>query len=170
MAHGAPVGDMLGDARLLLGGHRLARAETGLMVVSVSRRCSRTISGHASGPCRAVSFAPPCDVVGLRSSHDGRRVDRRAGPAAGRRQRRGDARRRSRGGRHGARLANPDVAGGTGLGRPDEEQVRVDVGYATRRYRLPPDALDGDLACVHGPTPIGRAAAPSPGWKATSGC
>jgi 2-polyprenyl-6-methoxyphenol hydroxylase-like FAD-dependent oxidoreductase len=39
-----------------------------------------------------------------------------------------------------------------GFARPNEEQVRVDVGYATRRYRLPADGMNGDLACVHGPT------------------
>jgi flavin-dependent dehydrogenase len=38
-----------------------------------------------------------------------------------------------------------------GYERPDEDHVRVDVGYATGRYRLPPGALDGDMACVHGP-------------------
>ncbi len=39
------------------------------------------------------------------------------------------------------------------FGPPDEDRVRVDVGYATRRYQLVPDALDGDFACLHGPTP-----------------
>jgi hypothetical protein len=32
-----------------------------------------------------------------------------------------------------------------GYPRPDQEQVRVGLGYATRTYRLPPDTLDGDL-------------------------
>jgi hypothetical protein len=40
-----------------------------------------------------------------------------------------------------------------GFDRPDETRVQVDVGYATRRYRLSPDALDGDLACLIGPEP-----------------
>ena len=37
VACGAPVGDVLGDARLLFGGHRLARAEAGLVALSASR-------------------------------------------------------------------------------------------------------------------------------------
>jgi len=40
-----------------------------------------------------------------------------------------------------------------GLGQPRAERLRVDVGYVTRRYRLPADSLEGDLACIHGPTP-----------------
>jgi hypothetical protein len=32
-----------------------------------------------------------------------------------------------------------------GYPRPEPEQVRVGLGYATRTYRLPPDALHGDL-------------------------
>ena len=40
-----------------------------------------------------------------------------------------------------------------GFPRPEEEQLRVDLGYTTRRYRLPPDALDGDLGLLQAPTP-----------------
>ena len=36
-AYGAPTGDVLGDARLLFGGHRLARSDAGLVVLSASR-------------------------------------------------------------------------------------------------------------------------------------
>lgn len=149
---GAPSGDMLGDARLLFGGHRLARAETGLRLVSVSRplledRIRARVRAHA-----AVRFSTPCDVVGLESSDGGGRVTgvrvkRRAGERAdevidadlvvdamGR----------------GSRT--PKWLTSLGYERPREDQVRVDVGYATRRYRLPADGLHGDLVCVHGPT------------------
>ena len=153
VAHGAPVGDMLGDARLLLGGHRLARARTGLSVVSVSRPLLEDRIRARVRALRAVSFAPPCDVVGLRPSHDGRRV------TGVRVMRRADASAEEtlaadlvvdatgRGSR------TPRWLAPLGFGRPEEEQVRVDVGYATRRYRLSADGLSGDLACVHGPTP-----------------
>lgn len=40
-----------------------------------------------------------------------------------------------------------------GFERPEEDRVVVDVGYATRRLRLPGDGLGGDIGCVHGPTP-----------------
>ena len=152
VAHGAPAGDMLGDARLLLGGHRLARAETGLRVVSVSRPLLEDHIRERVRALRAVSFAPPCDVVGLRPSQDGRRVTgvrvlRRADGSAEETLAADlvvDA--TGRGSRTPRWLASQ------GFGRPEEEQVRVDVGYATRRYRLPADGLNGDLACVHGPT------------------
>ena len=45
------------------------------------------------------------------------------------------------------------MAGGLGYERPPEDRISVDLGYATRRYRLSPDALGGDLATLHGPTP-----------------
>jgi hypothetical protein len=40
-----------------------------------------------------------------------------------------------------------------GYARPQEEQVRAGLGYATQTYRLPPDALDGDLAVLDATTP-----------------
>jgi hypothetical protein len=40
-----------------------------------------------------------------------------------------------------------------GYPRPEEEQVRIGLGYATRTYRLPPDALGGDLGILHAATP-----------------
>jgi flavin-dependent dehydrogenase len=47
----------------------------------------------------------------------------------------------------------PAWLGALGFGQPEIDRVRVNVGYVTRRYRLGPDGLDGDLACLHGPTP-----------------
>ena len=40
-----------------------------------------------------------------------------------------------------------------GYPRPETEQVRIGLGYATRTYRLPPDALNGDLAVLQAATP-----------------
>jgi hypothetical protein len=37
--------------------------------------------------------------------------------------------------------------------RPETEQVRIGLGYATRTYRLPPDPLGHDLGILHAPTP-----------------
>lgn len=152
-ALGAPVGDMLGDARLLFGGHRLARARTGLHVLSVSRplledRVRARIRGLGN-----VRFAPPCDVVGLRPSHDGRRVSgvqvlRRA-DASARETIEADLVVDATG--RGSRT--PKWLESLGFDRPEEDRVRVDVGYATRRYRLPADGLGGDIGCVQGPVP-----------------
>jgi 2-polyprenyl-6-methoxyphenol hydroxylase-like FAD-dependent oxidoreductase len=153
VALGAPIGDMLGDARLLFGGHRLARAETGLNVLSVSRPL---LEDRVRARIRAlgnVRFAPPCDVAGLRLSDDGRRVSgvhvlRRA-DASARETIDADLVVDATG--RGSRT--PRWLESLGFERPDEERVRVDVGYATRRLRLPGDALGGDIGCVHGPTP-----------------
>lgn len=154
VALGAPVGDMLGDARLLFGGHRLARARTGLNVLSVSRPL---LEDRVRARIRAlgnVRFAPPCDVVGLRLTDDGHR--RVSGVHV---LRRADASARET-------IAADLVVDATGRGsrtpkwleslgfeRPEEDRVRVDVGYATRRYRLPDDGLGEDIGCVQGPTP-----------------
>jgi hypothetical protein len=40
---------------------------------------------------------------------------------------------------------NPIWLEALGYVRPDTEQVRIGLGYATRTYRLPADALGGDL-------------------------
>ena len=40
-----------------------------------------------------------------------------------------------------------------GFARPEEEQLRVDLAYTTRRYRLPAETLDGDLGLLQAPTP-----------------
>jgi hypothetical protein len=40
-----------------------------------------------------------------------------------------------------------------GYARPGTEQVRIGLGYATRTYRLPADALGGDLGVLQAPTP-----------------
>ena len=152
VAHGAPIGDALGDARLLFGGHRLARTDTGLVVLSASRslledRIRARVRAHPR-----VRFALPSDAVGLRCSPAGRITGARL-------LRRADASveevldadlvidATGRGSRATAWLE------GLGFGQPQVDRVEVDVGYVSRRYRLDPDSLDGDLACIHGPTP-----------------
>jgi 2-polyprenyl-6-methoxyphenol hydroxylase-like FAD-dependent oxidoreductase len=152
-AHGAPVGDPLADARLVFSGHRLARADSGLVAVSASRWLLEDRVRARVRELPGVRFVPPADVVGLRSSADHRRI------TGAWLLRRGD------GGTPevidadlvidatGRRSRTPDWLENLGFERPGEERVRVDVGYATRRYRLPADALDGDQACVYGPLP-----------------
>ncbi len=152
-ACGAPVGDVLGDARLLFGGHRLARAETGLIALSASRPLLEDRVRARVRALRGVRFAPPGDVVGLRPSPDRRRVTgvrllRRADGSA---EEALDAELVVDATGRDSRA--PAWLEALGFARPEEVRVRVDVGYATRRYRLPPDVLGGDLACVHGPAP-----------------
>jgi 2-polyprenyl-6-methoxyphenol hydroxylase-like FAD-dependent oxidoreductase len=153
IARGVPAGDLLADGRWYLNGHRLRQAPAGLVVLCASRP---VLEGHVRARVRAlpnVAFLDARDIVGLAATPDGRRVTgarvlRRADGAA-------------------EELLGADlVVDATGRGsrtpiwlealgyaRPDKEQVRIGLGYATRTYRLPPDALGGDLAMVHGGTP-----------------
>ncbi len=153
VASGAPIGDALGDVRLLLGGHRLARTESGLVVLSASRPLLEDRLRERVRALPQVRVAPAGDAVGLRCSPGG---DRITGARLLRRADRSaeeildadlvvDA--TGRGSRTPAWLT------ALGYGQPRVDRLQVDVGYVTRRYRLPPDALDGDLACIHGPTP-----------------
>jgi hypothetical protein len=56
-----------------------------------------------------------------------------------------------------------------GYPRPPTEQVRIGLGYATRTYRLPPDALGGDLGCCTPPRPSIPAAARCCWWRVAGG-
>jgi 2-polyprenyl-6-methoxyphenol hydroxylase-like FAD-dependent oxidoreductase len=153
VAHDAPIGDPLGDTRLLFGGHRLARTDSGLVALSVSRPLLEDRIRERVRALPQVRFAPPSDAVGLRCSPDGGRI------TGARLLRRADASAEEvldadlvidatgRGSRTPAWLQ------ALGFGQPDVDLVQVDVGYVTRLYRLPADGLDGDLACVHGPAP-----------------
>jgi 2-polyprenyl-6-methoxyphenol hydroxylase-like FAD-dependent oxidoreductase len=152
-ACGAPIGDVLGDARLLFGGHRLARMESGLMVLSASRPLLEDQVRARVRALPGVTFAQPSDVVGLRLSPDRERI------TGVRLLRRADASAEEileadlvvdamgRGSRSPAWFA------ALGFDRPEETRIRVDVGYATRCYHLSHDALDGDFACLIGATP-----------------
>jgi hypothetical protein len=114
------------------------------------------LEGHVRARVRAhpnVSFLDRCDAVGLATDTEGRRVTgvrvlRRADGSAEEVL--------------GADLV-VDASGrasripvwleALGSPRPDREQVRIGLAYATRTYRPPPDALDGDLAILNAATP-----------------
>jgi 2-polyprenyl-6-methoxyphenol hydroxylase-like FAD-dependent oxidoreductase len=154
VAHGAAAGDVLANGRWFLGGYRLRQAHTGLVAVCASRPF---LEGHVRGRVRAlpnVRFVDACDILGLATTADGRvtgaRVWRRADGSAGTEQ----------------VLGADLVVDATGRGsrtptwlqalcypRPPTERVRIGLGYATRSYRLPPDALGKDLGVLHGTTP-----------------
>jgi 2-polyprenyl-6-methoxyphenol hydroxylase-like FAD-dependent oxidoreductase len=152
-ADGALIGDVLGETRMYLSGHRLRSASSGLVAVSASRAL---MEGHLRARVRElpnVHLLGRCDALGLTSTSDGRTV------TGVRLLRRAD---------HSAEEVLQaevviDTTGRTsrapawlralGLDGPDEERLPIDVTYATRRYCLGADALGGDLAVLHGLTP-----------------
>jgi 2-polyprenyl-6-methoxyphenol hydroxylase-like FAD-dependent oxidoreductase len=153
VAHGVPTGDMLASARLYLNGHRLRQARTGLGLLCASRP---VLEGHVRARVRAlpnVRFLDRCDIVGLAATPDGRRI------TGARVLRRADGSAEELLGADlvvdatGRGSRTPAWLGALGYARPEEEQVRIGLGYATRTYRLPPDALDGDLAVLQAGTP-----------------
>ena len=150
---GAPAGDMLTDARFYLSGHRLHQARTGLMLLCASRPF---LEGHVRARVRALPnlrFLDRCDVVGLATTPDGRRV------TGARVLRRADGSAEELLGADlvvdasGRGSRTPGWLETLGYPRPEREEVQIGLGYATRTYRLPPDALDGTLAILDAATP-----------------
>jgi 2-polyprenyl-6-methoxyphenol hydroxylase-like FAD-dependent oxidoreductase len=142
---GARTGDVLANVRWILQGRKLCQVPTGLPVISASRPL---IEGTVRARVRAIptiTIVDGCDIVGLTASADGLRV---AGARIVRRS--------------GEITLNADlVVDATGRGsrtplwlselgyeQPVEDRVTVGLGYASRLYRLPPEALDGDVAVV----------------------
>lgn len=152
-ARGVPVMDQLREARVYLSGHRLERAESGIVVVSASRPF---LEGYVRERVRArpgVTFMGSCDAVGLVTTADasrvtGARVIRRADGSA---EERLDADlvvdATGRGSRTAVWLE------GLGHARPAVDTISIGVGYASGTFRLAPGALDGDLAVINAPTP-----------------
>ncbi len=150
---GAPHGDLLGDARVQLGGHRFARADAGLSTVSVSRPFLESVVRARVRELPNVTFAPACDVLGLTTTPDGERVTgvrvlRRADSSAAEVLEAAvvvDA--------MGRASRTPRWLETLGYDPPPEEEIAADVGYASRHYRLAPDVLGGDWGTLQGPTP-----------------
>jgi 2-polyprenyl-6-methoxyphenol hydroxylase-like FAD-dependent oxidoreductase len=153
VAHGAPVGSLLTEARLYFSGHRLRQADTGLVLLCASRPF---LEGHVRARLCAlpnVAFLDRCDVVGLATTPDARRI------IGVRVLRRADGSAEEVLGADlvvdatGRGSRTPAWLDALGYPRPEREQVRIGLGYATRTYRLPPDALHGDLAVLQAATP-----------------
>ena len=150
---GAPCGDLLGDARLHLSGHRFARADAGLTTVSVSRPYLESCIRARVGELPNVTFGPPTDVLGLVTSRDGRRVHgvrtlRRADGSA-EEVLDGDVVIDAM----GRASRTPTWLQQLGYDQPREDRIASDLGYATRHYRLDPGVLGGDWGTLQGPTP-----------------
>ena len=150
-AGGVPVGDPLADVRLCLNGHRFRPAPSGLTLVSASRD---VLEDHVRRRVRSqpnVVMRDRCDVVGLtevRGRISGVRVLRRADGSV---EEQLDADLVVDATGRGSRA--PVWLSDIGFPAPTEDRLSVDLGYTTRRYRLPPGALGGDLGLLQAPTP-----------------
>jgi len=150
---GTPAGDLLADTRLYLGGQRMHRARSGLPMLSLTRPFLESWIRARVLALPNVTVAGPCDIVGLVATPDGRRVTgvtvfgRADGSAAEvlPADLVVDA--------MGQASRTPQWLPAMGYRPPAEERVEIDLGYATRLYRLPAGALAGDLGCLIAPTP-----------------
>jgi len=152
LGQGALAGDLLGDCRWYLNGHRLARTRVGLTALCARRPLLEgAVRARVFGRAN-VTLREGHDIVGLTTTPDGRRVtgarimDRSADGAV-------------------ENLAADVVVDATGRGSrlpswlerlgydaPPEERIRIRLAYATRVYRLTAEMLDGDLILINGPT------------------
>jgi 2-polyprenyl-6-methoxyphenol hydroxylase-like FAD-dependent oxidoreductase len=150
---GAPAGDMLEDIRAYFGGHRLQPGPSGLLALQASRPMLEAGLRARVRTLPAVAVIDRCDVAGLTTTSDGRRV------TGARVVRRLD-------GSAEETLTADLVVDATGRGsrtpawlemlgypRPPVERVRIGLGYASRSYRLVPGLLDGDLGIIAAATP-----------------
>ena len=151
VAAGAPEGDLLGNVRWLLSGHRIRRDDIGVRALFASRPL---LEEHVRARVRGlptVRFAGGHDIVGLAATSDHRAVT-------------------------GVRVSRPDtgetvipadlVVDATGRGsrtplwlerlgyeRPAVDRVQIDVAYSSRNYRLAPGALGDDKLILVNWTP-----------------
>ena len=157
VADGAPAGDLLADARFFLSGHRLRPAPSGLVLLCASRPL---LEGHVRARMNTlpnVQFFDRCDVVGLVTTPDRRRV------AGVRVLRRADGSAEELVAANlvvdtsGRGSRTPAWLDALGSPTPEREVVQIGLAYATRTYRLSADALDGDLAILVAATPLSSA-------------
>ena len=153
VAQGAPAGDILADARFYFGGHQLAPARTGLMLLCASRPLLELSVRRRVLARPGVRILDRCDVVGLATTAEGHRV------VGARVLRRADGSAEELLGADlvidasGRGSRTPAWLDALGYPKPKLEQVQIGLGYATRTYRLPPNALDGRLAVLDAATP-----------------
>jgi 2-polyprenyl-6-methoxyphenol hydroxylase-like FAD-dependent oxidoreductase len=148
VANGAPSGDSQAEARYYNRGLQLCPAPSDLRSVSVSRPLLEGCIRERVWALGNVRVVDRCDVAGLATTPDGQRV-------------RGVRMIRGADGSAEEVLEADLVVDATGRGsrspvwleqlgypRPAEEELRIDVAYASRVYRRRPDHVGGDRAVL----------------------
>jgi len=148
IAAGAPTYEALTDFRFSIGGHELARTALGRTGVTASRPF---IEGHVRRRTLAlpnVDVIDRCDALGLTGGDGGGRVTgvRALGRADGSAEQRLEADLVVASTGRAARV--PAWLEALGYGRPEEEELRVDIVYASRAYRLPEGALADRMVLI----------------------
>ncbi len=158
LAGGAPEGDALADFRLIFGGQRLPRVRSGLRVISTSRAHLERVVRRRVLRIPHVTIRGRCDAVGLLGDPDRVRglrvVDRAPGSAAEVLDADLVVDASGRASRLPAWLRDIDVP----IDAP--EQILVSLSYASCRFRLDRNVLNGDIGIICGPSgPVPRTAA-----------
>lgn len=144
-ASGIPTGD-LGELRWFFGSGRLQPATTGLLCISASRPLLEAQVRSRVSALPNVKLVERTDIVDITATDDNSRI---TGALVQRQDQ-----------REPEQLAADLVVDATGRGsrtpvwlarlgyeRPAEEQLRIDVSYTSRLFRLPDESvLEGDLS------------------------
>jgi 2-polyprenyl-6-methoxyphenol hydroxylase-like FAD-dependent oxidoreductase len=148
IADECPSGDFAGACRWYFRGQPLRREDFGYIAVPATAPVMERHIRERTAALPNVSFVEQRDIVGLRLSAGGARVD---------------GVRLQRSGAGGAEeVLDADlVVDATGRGsrtpiwleqhgypRVEEERKKIDLGYTTQHYRLNADVWDGDLAII----------------------
>lgn len=152
-ADGAPVGDMLRHTRLCFGGYRFAQGNADLICLCATRPALEAAIRRRVAHLPQVHVLDLRDAVGLTSDREKHRVTgvRTIGRDDGSVAEVIDADLVVDTTGRGSRL--PSWLDELGYPAVAVEEIKVGVGYATRQYRLPADALGSDLVIISAPTP-----------------
>jgi 2-polyprenyl-6-methoxyphenol hydroxylase-like FAD-dependent oxidoreductase len=150
-ASGAVLCDIVGDMRWQLSGYQLRQVHSGLPVVFASRPFLEGRVRALVQRLPGVSFLPESQVSGFAVTEDKRTVTgvEVRGPAGPPVQIAGslvvDA--------SGRGSSTPAWLAELGYPRPAEDRIEIGLGYATRMYRLRPDAMGRDQMILTVGTP-----------------
>jgi 2-polyprenyl-6-methoxyphenol hydroxylase-like FAD-dependent oxidoreductase len=154
LVHDGAANEETDRIRVCVNGHRLAPARTGHRAIFLSRpflesHVRRRVREHP-----AITVRERVAAVGLVPSHDGGRIVgvQIASPGS---QTTEVLRADLVVDCSGRRSPLPRWLSALGVDPPGADELPVEVHYTTLRYRLPADALRGDVHVLVGPTPDG---------------
>lgn len=153
-AAGGLRGDAHAQARYYLGGHRLRQRPSRMRALAATRPFLEARIRAQVGELPNVTFVTGTRVLDLEMAPAGPSAGRVSGvrihgPSGGTETLAADLVVDASG--RGSKL--PAWLAAHGYAASAEDEIRVDVGYASRLFRLAPGALGGDLAVIIGATP-----------------